>query len=79
MSCDFWCYVALPHGVVGWSVACDCGIPDHNHFLPDHNHFLPDHNHFLPDHNHFLPDHNHFLLDHNHFLLTCFILVHIFN
>ena len=72
MSCDFWCYVALPHGVVGWSVACDCGIPDHNHFLPDHNHFLPDHNHFLPDH-------NHFLLDHNHFLLTCFILVHIFN
>ena len=24
MSCDF--YVALPHGAVGWSVVCDCGI-----------------------------------------------------
>ena len=24
MYCD--CYVALPHGVVGWSAVCDCGI-----------------------------------------------------
>ena len=21
-----WCLVALPHGVVGWSAVCDCGI-----------------------------------------------------
>ena len=20
------CYVALPHGAVGWSAVCDCGI-----------------------------------------------------
>ena len=26
MSCDFWCSVALPHGVVGWSAVYDCGI-----------------------------------------------------
>ena len=24
VSCDF--YVALSHGVVGWSAVCDCGI-----------------------------------------------------
>ena len=24
MSCA--CYVALPHGVMGWSAVCDCGI-----------------------------------------------------
>ena len=24
MSCDF--YVALPHGAMGWSAVCDCGI-----------------------------------------------------
>ena len=24
VSCD--CYVALPHGVVGWSAVCDCSI-----------------------------------------------------
>ena len=22
----FKCYVALPHGAVGWSAVCDCGI-----------------------------------------------------
>ena len=21
-----WCLVALPHGAVGWSAVCDCGI-----------------------------------------------------
>ena len=26
MSCDCWCSVALPHGVVGWSAVRDCGI-----------------------------------------------------
>ena len=26
MSCDFWCFVALPHGLVGWSAVCDWGI-----------------------------------------------------
>ena len=26
MSCDSQCSVALPHGAVGWSVICDCGI-----------------------------------------------------
>ena len=24
VSCD--CYVALPHGALGWYVVCDCGI-----------------------------------------------------
>ena len=24
VSCD--CYVALPHGALGWSAVCDCGI-----------------------------------------------------
>ena len=26
MSCYCNCSVALPHGVVGWSAVCDCGI-----------------------------------------------------
>ena len=26
MSCDCPCSVALPHGTVGWSAVCDCGI-----------------------------------------------------
>ena len=26
-------YVALPHGAVGWSAACDCVIPDHTQLL----------------------------------------------
>ena len=26
MSCYCKCLVALPHGVVGWSAVCDCGI-----------------------------------------------------
>ena len=26
MFCDSQCYVALPHGVVGWSAVCDCGF-----------------------------------------------------
>ena len=26
MSCDSQYSVALPHGAVGWSVVCDCGI-----------------------------------------------------
>ena len=26
MSCDSQCSVALPHGAVGWSEVCDCGI-----------------------------------------------------
>ena len=25
-SCDCKCSVSLPHGVVGWSAVCDCGI-----------------------------------------------------
>ena len=23
---SFWCLVDLPHGAVGWSAVCDCGI-----------------------------------------------------
>ena len=26
MSCDFFCTVALPHGAVGWSALCNCGM-----------------------------------------------------
>ena len=26
MYCSYQCSVALPHGVVGWSAVCDCGI-----------------------------------------------------
>ena len=26
MSCDSQLSIALPHGAVGWSVVCDCGI-----------------------------------------------------
>ena len=26
MSCDYYCSVAHPHGLVGWSAVCDCGI-----------------------------------------------------
>ena len=26
MYCHYKCSVALPHGAVGWSVVCDCGI-----------------------------------------------------
>ena len=26
MPCDCWCSVGLPHGAVGWSTVCDCGI-----------------------------------------------------
>ena len=26
MYCYYKCSVALPHGVVGWSAVCDCGI-----------------------------------------------------
>ena len=26
VSCDCYCSVALPHGDVGWSALCDCGI-----------------------------------------------------
>ena len=25
-SCDCKCSVSFPHGVVGWSAVCDCGI-----------------------------------------------------
>ena len=25
--------MTLPHGAVGWSAACDCGIPDHTHYF----------------------------------------------
>ena len=25
--------MALPHGAVGWSAVCDCGIHDHTHLL----------------------------------------------
>ena len=33
MSCDRYCSVALPHGAMGWSVVCGCGISDHTHLL----------------------------------------------
>ena len=33
MSCYCKCSVTLPHGAVGWSLVCDCGIPDHTHLL----------------------------------------------
>ena len=26
MYCYYKCSMALPHGAVGWSVVCDCGI-----------------------------------------------------
>ena len=26
LSCDSQCSVALPHGAMGWSAVCDCGI-----------------------------------------------------
>ena len=26
MSCYCQCFVALPHGSMGWSAVCDCGI-----------------------------------------------------
>ena len=26
MYCYYKCSVAFPHGAVGWSVVCDCGI-----------------------------------------------------
>ena len=26
MSCDCLCFVALPHGAVGWSAVRECGI-----------------------------------------------------
>ena len=26
MSFDCKCFVSLPHGAMGWSVVCDCGI-----------------------------------------------------
>ena len=26
LSCDCKCSVSIPHGVVGWSAVCDCGI-----------------------------------------------------
>ena len=26
MKCYYKCYVVLPHGAMGWSVVCDCGI-----------------------------------------------------
>ena len=26
LSCSYNCYISLPHGAMGWSVVCDCGI-----------------------------------------------------
>ena len=26
MYCYYKCFVALPHGAVGWAAVCDCGI-----------------------------------------------------
>ena len=26
MYCNYKCYVAFPHGALGWSAVCDCGI-----------------------------------------------------
>ena len=26
VSCDCYCFVALSHGAMGWSVVCDCSI-----------------------------------------------------
>ena len=26
VSCGCYCSVALPHGAVGWSAVCECGI-----------------------------------------------------
>ena len=26
VSCNSQCFVALPHGALGWSAVCDCGI-----------------------------------------------------
>ena len=31
MSCDCYCSVAPPHGALGWSAVCDCGISGHAH------------------------------------------------
>ena len=27
LFCGCQCFVSLPHGAVGWSAVCDCGIP----------------------------------------------------
>ena len=26
MDCDCYCSLTLPHGAMGWSAVCDCGI-----------------------------------------------------
>ena len=26
MYCYYKCFVALPHGAMGWSAVCDCGV-----------------------------------------------------
>ena len=28
-----YCCVALPHDATGLSAVCDCGIPEHTHYL----------------------------------------------
>ena len=28
-----WCYVSLPHGVVGWAAVCSCGFPGHTYIF----------------------------------------------
>ena len=36
MYCYYKYSVVLPHGAMGWSAVCDCGIPDHTHLLSYH-------------------------------------------
>ena len=33
------CCVALPGGAIGYSVVCDCGVPDHTHLLFFHKRY----------------------------------------
>ena len=47
MSCDFWCFVALTHGVVGWSRCVIVVFLDHTH-LPS-TYFLHTHPYFNQD------------------------------
>ena len=37
MYCYYKCSVALPHGAVGWSAVCDCGI---SRYVHDHTDLL---------------------------------------
>ena len=41
VSCRCYRSLTLPHGVMGWSVICDCGISGRNHLLKDRLYLVP--------------------------------------